>query len=398
MPDRRGDRPDRLRQLGRVGVVGGAGDRGLGHLLRQARRAPTPAARATSSSSCATTPATPICCSRPPTRPGRPTTSTAATACTSAARHEPGRAYKVSYNRPFTTRGTSPEDWVFNAEYPMVRWLEANGYNVSYFTGVDTDRRGALNCSSTRCSCRSATTSTGRARSAPTSKRRARGRAPRVLQRQRGVLEDAVGDQHLTAATRRTARWSATRKRTPTRRSIRRPTCGPARGATRASARRPTAAGRKCADRHDLHGQLLAPARDHGPGGRRQDALLAQHRASRRWPPAPVATLPTGTLGYEWDEDVDNGVPARRPDPAVVDTTVSGVAAAAGLRLDVRPGTATHALTLYRHASGALVFGAGTVQWSWGLDGNHDRGSARRRASRCSRRRSTCSPTWASSR
>ena len=42
--------------------------------------------------------------------------------------HDPGRAYKVSYNRPFTTRGTSPEDWLFNAEYPMVRWLEANGY------------------------------------------------------------------------------------------------------------------------------------------------------------------------------------------------------------------------------------------------------------------------------
>ena len=54
-----------------------------------------------------------------------------------------GRAYKVSYNRPFTTRQVTPEDWVFYAEYPMVRWLEANGYNVSYFTGVDSDRRGA---------------------------------------------------------------------------------------------------------------------------------------------------------------------------------------------------------------------------------------------------------------
>ena len=30
-----------------------------------------------------------------------------------------GRAYKVSYNRPVTTRGTSAEDFVFNAEYPM---------------------------------------------------------------------------------------------------------------------------------------------------------------------------------------------------------------------------------------------------------------------------------------
>ena len=34
--------------------------------------------------------------------------------------------------------------------------------------------------------------------------------------------------------------------------------------------------------------------------------------------------------------------------------------------------TATHSLTLYRASSGALVFGAGTVQWSWGLDGTHD--------------------------
>ena len=49
----------------------------------------------------------------------------------------------MSYNRPFTTRDNAPEDCVFNAEYPMVRWLESNGYDVSYTSGVDTDRRGA---------------------------------------------------------------------------------------------------------------------------------------------------------------------------------------------------------------------------------------------------------------
>ena len=37
------------------------------------------------------------------------------------------------------------------------------------------------------------------------------------------------------------------------------------------------------------------------------------------------------------------------------------------------PGVATHSLTLYRAPSGALVFGAGTCQWSWGLDAKHDR-------------------------
>jgi hypothetical protein len=49
----------------------------------------------------------------------------------------------------------------------------------------------------------------------------------------------------------------------------------------------------------------------------------------------------------------------------------------------VAPGTATHAMTLYRHptkngqpsASGALVFGAGTIQYAWGLDAVHDRGT-----------------------
>ncbi len=35
-------------------------------------------------------------------------------------------------------------------------------------------------------------------------------------------------------------------------------------------------------------------------------------------------------------------------------------------------GSATHSLTLYRASSGALVFGAGTVQWAWGLDNVHD--------------------------
>src|SRR6185503_7494451 len=52
------------------------------------------------------------------------------------------RGVKVSYNRPFDTRALNPQSWLFNAEYPLVRWMEANGYDVKYWTGVDTDRRG----------------------------------------------------------------------------------------------------------------------------------------------------------------------------------------------------------------------------------------------------------------
>src|SRR5262249_12564240 len=59
----------------------------------------------------------------------------------------PTRGYKVSYNRPFATRsqssGYGKSNYVFYAEYPMVRWLEQNGYNVKYWSGIDTDRMGA---------------------------------------------------------------------------------------------------------------------------------------------------------------------------------------------------------------------------------------------------------------
>src|SRR5215470_17107541 len=59
-----------------------------------------------------------------------------------------GRAYKVSYNRPINLRseggGFGTSNFVFYGEYPMLRWLEANGYNVSYSTAVDLVRSPSL--------------------------------------------------------------------------------------------------------------------------------------------------------------------------------------------------------------------------------------------------------------
>src|SRR5262249_48019245 len=44
-----------------------------------------------------------------------------------------------------TTRvGTERRSFLFSAEYPMLRFLERNGYDVSYTTDVDTDRSGSL--------------------------------------------------------------------------------------------------------------------------------------------------------------------------------------------------------------------------------------------------------------
>jgi hypothetical protein len=60
------------------------------------------------------------------------------------------RAYAVSYNRPFITRdggGTfaGPQDYLFGADYAAIFWLEKNGYDVAYISGVDTDRLGVSN-------------------------------------------------------------------------------------------------------------------------------------------------------------------------------------------------------------------------------------------------------------
>jgi hypothetical protein len=68
------------------------------------------------------------------------------------------RAYKVSYRRPHLwvlTNAAPPHAQIigdttygavlsFGEEYPMIRFLEANGYDVAYTTGKDSDRRGEL--------------------------------------------------------------------------------------------------------------------------------------------------------------------------------------------------------------------------------------------------------------
>lgn len=84
-----------------------------------------------------------------------------------------------------------------------------------------------------------------------------------------------------------------------------------------------------------------------------------------------MATFPTGTLGNEWDQTPDNGF---RPDGQfqLSSTTVSGVKVLKDYGSKYAIGTATHHLSLYRARSGALVFGAGTIQWSWGLDATHE--------------------------
>jgi hypothetical protein len=301
----------------------------------------------------------------------------------------PGRAYEVSYNRPFNTRATSPEDFVFNAEYPMVRWLEANGYNVSYFTGVDSDRRGSqiLNHRVFLSVGHDEYWSGGQ-------------RANVETARAAGVhLAFFSGNESFWKT-----RWdnSIDGSATPYRTLV---------------CYKETHANAKIDPLPDVWTGTWRDPRFSPPadGGRPENGLtgtifMVNCCASwptstaitvpqadgkmRFWRNTSIATLGSGqtatlssrTLGYEWDEDLDNGV---RPAGLVrlSTTTVGGVSLLLDYGSTYGSGTATHRLTLYRANSGALVFGAGTVEWSWGLDANHDGGFNRAKRQPCHDRR-----------
>ena len=299
----------------------------------------------------------------------------------------PPRAYKVSYNRPLKTRDYRAVNMVFNAEYPCVRWLEANGYDVAYFSGVDSARRGE-----------------------EIRKHRlflSVGHDEYWSLEQRQHVEAARdAGVHLTFFSGNEVFWktrwepSIDGEQVPHRTLV---------------TYKETHDNAKIDPVADVWTGTWRDSRPFNPEGPqpenaltgtiftvnawRNDPLIvpAKYAALRFWRNTEVAKLKPGEravmlkglLGHEWDEDLDNGF---RP-PGLFrlsETTVDNVPYIQDQGTVYDSGTATHHLTLYRHKtpkraqqssnkggdlespSGALVFGAGTVQWSWGLEAHHD--------------------------
>ena len=247
-----------------------------------------------------------------------------------------GRAYKVSYNRPINTRFGSapgqPEDFLFDSEYPTIRFLEANGYDVSYFSGIDSDRRGAeIQEHDIFLSVGHDEYWSGQQRANVEAARNA-GVDLAFLQRQRGLLEDALGKQHrrLQHALRHAGlvQGNPPHRHRRSQRAGHRDVAGPA-------VRNRRGPSGKCADRADLHGQRRQrPAHEnHGAGRRRPAAILAQHRPRLEQHAArlghPVLRMGRGSR---------QRLAACRVDPAVFDDR-SEHELPAGLRLDLRHGT-----------------------------------------------------------
>jgi Domain of unknown function (DUF4082)/Bacterial Ig-like domain/Bacterial Ig domain len=285
-----------------------------------------------------------------------------------------GRAYKVSYNRPFNDRsettGYGTSNYVFYAEYPMIRWLEANGYDVSYIATADVERASnlLLNHRVVLTSGHDEYWSAGE-------------RAALQAARDAGVsLALFTGNDSFWKT-----RWETSIDGSGT--AYRTLVCYKETKLEKAidPADPPTWTG-------TWRDATLSPPAD---GGRPENALLgnlfmvnrgsaaitvpAQFGKLRLWRNTAAASLGAGqmltlgaqTLGFEWDVDVDNGF---RPagDFQVSSTTVSVPEYMQDNGNTYLPATVVHSLNLYRAPSGALVFGAGTVQWSWGLDTNHD--------------------------
>jgi phosphodiesterase/alkaline phosphatase D-like protein len=279
-------------------------------------------------------------------------------------------AYKVSYNRPNIVRGTNSLTSPFDSEYPMIRWLEANGYDLSYSTGVDSVRNGSLIIN------HKVFLSVGHDEywAGP----------------QRSNVEAAqAAGVHLAFFSGNEIFWktrwenSIDGSNTPYRTLV---------------CYKETSANAKIDPTTTWTGTWRDPRfSPPSDGGRPENALSgtifqvngpeirsilvpAADGKMRFWrnttiatqAPGDVATLPSGTLGFEWDIDSDNGFR-----PAGLIHLSSATYAPNGHYLidygtNYGNGTATHSMTEYRASSGSRVFAAGTVRWSWGLDSTHD--------------------------
>jgi len=295
----------------------------------------------------------------------------------------PIRAYKASYNRPFTTRSFNNEavTWVFGTEYPMIRWLEANGYNVTYFTGIDAARNGTL------ITNHQIYLSLGHDEywSGP---HRASVQAALAA----GVNMAFLSGNEVFWKTRWENSIDGSNTAYRTLVCYKETLVGSNSGGIMDPDDPPTWTGTWRDPRfsppadgglpeNSLTGNLFmvnGPAPD--DAGNLSMLVPAADGQMRYWRNTAVAsqapgatyTLPPGTLGYEWNEDVDNGF---RP-AGTFQLSTATFTLTTDLLLDYGAvygaGIATHHMTMYRAPSGALVFGAGSIQWSWGLDSTHD--------------------------
>jgi hypothetical protein len=266
-------------------------------------------------------------------------------------------AAKVSYNRPFQSGAddSGGRSWFMWAEYQMVRFLEANGYDLSYTSGVDVSMPGYASTIEQHKVFMTA---------GHDEYWSAQQRANVTAARDAGVnmaffsgnsvfwktrLESSIDGSNT--ANRTLVTYKETHFDAPTD-----PQDPPTWSGTWMDPRfSPPADGGN--PQNSLTGQLFDVN-----SGTTDITVPSQYAKLRIWRNTTVAGLTSGsetlgaglgTLGFEWDVDADNGFrPAGLMDLSSTTSSAAEVFTDYGSTTQLNS-TATHHLTLYRAPSGA---------------------------------------------
>ncbi|GAA3723012.1 hypothetical protein GCM10022399_44240 [Terrabacter ginsenosidimutans] len=280
-------------------------------------------------------------------------------------------ASMVSYNRPFhSAADDNGRSWLMYAEYPMIRFLEANGYDVAYTSGVDTgttaggallrNHKTFLSVGHDEYWSGTQRTNVEAARDAGVNLAFFSGNEVFWKTRFQASIDGTSTANRTLVCYKETHYDGPVDPQDP-------PTWT---GTWQDPRFSPPADGGN--PQNSLTGQQFIVN-----SGTTDIKVPAQYAKLRFWRNTAVASLApgqtrtlapgVGTLGYEWDMDPDNGFrPAGAFRLSSTTSTTAEIFTDYGGTTQANQ-SATHNLTLYKAASGALVFGSGTVQWSWGL-------------------------------
>ena len=279
------------------------------------------------------------------------------------------RAYAVSYNRPIamnvSANEAQPPDFLFGEEYAAIYWLEQNGYNVSYISGIDAATNAALLLNTKAYIDVGHDEYWSQSQYANVKAAADAGVNLAFLSGNQIYWDTQLAPSFDASATpNRTIVeykdiWSGTQLDPNGTTNggaglFRDPVYGPG------------------TPENSLSGTIFTVD---DIGTLDNISVPASMSQLRFWTNTSIASGNGGTLtnllGYEWDSDVDNGFrPTGLIDLSSTTRTVGTLLLDNGATTG--PGTATHSLTLYRDTtSGALIFGAGTVMWSWGLSNQY---------------------------
>lgn len=296
---------------------------------------------------------------------GKATYTSLSDGCTTVA--QTPRAVKVSFHRPIVvgdSTGGIVLNTYFRVEYPMVRWLEAQGYDVTYSTTLDTHRSGKPGAPNRLLDHRAFLSV---------------GHDEYWTQEMRNAITAARdAGVHLGFFSANTSYWRVRLEPDPftgepdsVMVTYKTTESGPP-----DPSGHPTGTWRDPAGVNDPENGLLGieyigdndafffPMRV--TAAQAADRIY-RHTDLQRMPPNTYAEFGAQTVGWEWDAVVDNG--HTPPDLEVLATSpVYGLLLQdAGNFQNGNLGKASANMTRYRAPSGAIVFSSGTIQWSWGL-------------------------------